>query len=281
MKRISPTVLFLVQKLTVSISTRPTLVLFLAFAGILSFPACQEGDGFPSCNDEIHPTVLVHGFLGSGDTYTKQVQRFSSNGYCANGFHTYNYNSIDQTSDLAGLEALIDSLLLEPTVSQVNLVGHSAGGSLSYSFLNDSIRAAKVNRYVHIGSSPQANAAGPNGEVPTLNIYSVADLVVTGADIPGATNFRQQYADHYEVATNEETFEAMYEFFLGRAPVHADIIPNPKVEIAGKALTFGENVPLNGATIEIYELIRATGFRLRDTPTETLTSDARLGTDWC
>jgi len=149
----------------------------------------------------------------------------------------------------------------------VFLAGHSAGGGLGYSMLNFQQQADMVAKYVHLASFAGDAPAGPNGDVPTLNIYSDADLISSGGDIPGAININLIDKDHYEVATSLESFVEMYTFFYGDAPAVIDLYdPSTTYEISGKAQSFGENLPSRGAQIEVYELDEATGFRITEAP---------------
>lgn len=225
------------------------------------------------CDTSFHPIVMCHGFLASGDTYAPQVKRFVQNGYCPNFLYVLDWNSLGGGSAVGQLDEYIDGILSRTGATKVELVGHSAGGGLGYDYLSDAARAAKVAHYVHIGSNPQSAPAGPIGEIPTLNIYSPYDAVVTGADIPGATNVSLADKDHYEVATSEETFAAMYEFFRGETPASTEIVSDGIRGVGGRVLTLGENEPLVNATVNIYELNSATGERTEATPTISYTTN--------
>jgi dienelactone hydrolase len=229
------------------------------------------------CDTCQYPIVMVHGFLASGDTYTKFHQLFTSNGYKHQLLFAFDWNSLSQNANhVAALDAFIDKVLAKTGASKVRLMGHSAGGGLGYNYLNNATRAAKVDAYVHIASSPQSGPAGPaNNTVPTLNLWSQGDKIVMGADIPGATNVELDNKDHYQVATSKESFAAVYAFFHGQAPATLDIIPQgPLVCIAGKVLTFGENTPLLNAKVEIFEVDPTNGQRLTNDPFETHLSDS-------
>jgi len=204
------------------------------------------------CDDTRPPVVFVHGFLASGDTWATQIQRFASNGHCPDRYFAFDWNSLGAGNADALLDKFIDSVLQVTGSAQVHLVGHSAGGGRGYSYLNDPLRAAKVISYAHIGSNSQSGPAGPSGSVPTMNIYSTADKVVNGADIPGAENVMFTTFDHYEVATSAATFAAFYAFFYGTAPQTTDILASETITIGGKCLTLGENTPSSGVTIEVF-----------------------------
>lgn len=256
--------------------------LILAFSLSLTSYACRDDDDMgmpdpPACDSTLTPIVFVHGFLASGDTYATQAQRFTANDYCPDYLYAFDWNTLgNQGEAVAQLDALIDQVLQAHGVGKVHLAGHSAGGGLCYNYLADSTRAAKVDAYVHIGSSEQAGPAGPGGSVPTANIWSAGDKVVPGKDIPGATNISFTDLDHYQVATSAATFEKMFAFFNGGStPSTSAIVPENLIELEGRVVTLGENKAQVGATIEIYEVNPASGQRVRATPDATLTADAK------
>jgi len=230
----------------------------------------------PSCNDSLLPIVMMHGFLASGDTYAKHYMLFTSNGYCGNRLFAYDWNTLGLGGgDVNVLDAFIDSVLAQTGASQINLFGHSAGGGLGYNYLSDATRAAKVAHYVHIASSTQSGAAGPNGEIPTLNLWSDGDEVVSGADITGVTNVMIPGIDHYQVATSVESFEEIYKFLNnGEVPQTLTITQETVPCISGKTLAFGENTPSTGATVRIFKVNTATGERQSASPDTTFTTDA-------
>jgi hypothetical protein len=232
------------------------------------------------CNDTVTPVVMMHGLLASGDTWVNQVMRFQANNYCASKLWVFDWNTLSSfggggnTDEI--LDAFIDSVLAVTGASQVNLVGHSAGGGTGYSYLSNPSYAAKVAHYVHIGSGAQSAPAGSSGQVPTLNIYSTDDQVVSGADIPGATNVKLTGLDHYQVATSAQTFEEMYKFFNnGETPSTTALVPTTTLEIKGRAVVLGENTPVGGAIVKVFELNQADGSRTSVSPVATFTTDSK------
>jgi Lipase C-terminal domain/Lipase (class 2) len=214
------------------------------------------------CDQNKLPIIFVHGFLGSGDTYAGQIQRFLANGYCLDQLVVFDWNSVGARGNLtAQLDSIINLTIKNTGAAKVNLVGHSAGGGVSYSYLNDTIRSNKVAHYVHIGSSKNTKPAGKNGEVPTMNIFSIDDKVAKGGDIPNAINIQQTGNDHYQVATSELSFKSMYAFFNQNAIPSTTIKSEKKPVIAGKACILGENTPLANAVVEVYEMDYTKGER--------------------
>ncbi len=235
-----------------------------------------NGNGTGECDKSKLPVVMVHGFLASGDTYANQAMRFLANDLCDDYVYAFDWNTLNQgggDNNAILLDEFIDNVLEVTGAAQVNLAGHSAGGGLGYTYLSNATRAAKVNAYAHVGSGAQDGAAGPNEDVPTINIWSPDDLIVQSADINGAENVMLPGLDHYEIATSAPTFEAMYNFFYGEMPSTSTLIPESNVDVSGRVLTLGENEPRAGATVRIFEVDSETGFRISSNPDHTVTAD--------
>lgn len=227
------------------------------------------------CDTCMYPIVMVHGFLASGDTWTKFQQHFTSNGYKGNLIHAFDWNSLAQgANNTLLLDQFIDQVMLRTKRDKVRLIGHSAGGAVCYTYLSDAARSAKVDGYVHIGAASQSGPAGPNGSNATLNIWSAGDKISTGRNINGAVNVELLNQDHYQVATSKESFAAVYKFFHNQEPTTLDIIPQNPVCIVGKMLTFGENKPIVNGTIEVYALDPLTGNRTSSTAFHTSKTDS-------
>ncbi len=229
------------------------------------------------CDTTKRPVVFVHGFLASGDTYAGQIQRFIERGYCGLQLYVFDWNSVGgnpkKTDSL--LNTFIDTVLKRTKSQQVDLVGHSAGGGLGRSYLQDSIHAMKVAHYVHLGSRKWTKEYSwfPNSRC--LNIYSKADMVAGsgGGEVPGAVSIDLKDKDHYEAATSMETFLAMYKFFnSGKEPVLKNVRGHLS-HINGKAVLLGSNEPMAGAIIEIFPL-KKNGRRKNEKATHQFTADA-------
>ncbi|MBK7433408.1 MAG: hypothetical protein IPI66_05495 [Chitinophagaceae bacterium] len=238
------------------------------------------------CNPKFLPIVFVHGFLASGDTWSSQVQRFSSNGFCEDRLFVFDWNTIGRKPNPDSLlDVFIRGVLAKTKALQVNLVGHSAGTGLCYGYLKDSAHASQVAHYVNIAGFKMKTAAGASGQVPTMNIYSVDDKVIRGGgEIPGAENIRQTGKDHLQTASCEETFAAMFSFFTGskQNPIPG-IVPStgPFVRVGGRAVQLGDNQPLTDSFI-VYLFDPKTGkrdFIQRNAPTGSYTGWNRFAAD--
>jgi len=226
-------------------------------AGVMSAGDMDPSE--PECLLSRPPLVLAHGFLASGDTWSRHVRRLTALGSCPDQVRTFDWNSLNQGGDhVSELEALIDQLLMESGATQVDLVGHSAGGGLGYSFLSDEARAQKVRRYVHIASFPNEGPAGPEGApTPTLNLWSLSDLTVEGADIPNATNVTLNDEDHYGVATSFASFQALYSFLYDEEVDEDPLLSlegRETLQLEGRVLTLGENQALPDASVALWSL---------------------------
>jgi pimeloyl-ACP methyl ester carboxylesterase len=251
-------------------------LLFFTSTGLLQ--SCHKEEVKPKgddsnqvCDKSWFPLVLVHGFLASGDTYEKQALRFASNSVCEDRIFTFDWNTLGGQNNEQRLKSFIEDVLSSTGADKVFLAGHSAGSNLCYEVLSDPGYAQKVAAYAHLAGNGRPGPAGPEGSVKTLNLYSTADPIVAGSDIPGAKNIRFTDLDHYEVATSEASFLELFSFFFGQEPKQTTVLASSTetILIAGKSLSLGENVPEVGARIEVYETNPSTGERLSATPLHT------------
>lgn len=224
---------------------------------------------------DVNPIIFVHGGSGSGAQFASQAMRFASNGYPRSHLTVVEYDSgsLDPASsaDAAFVHALIDARIAELQAStgraQVDLIGHSRGTTLSHSYLADPARAAHVAHYVNIDGRP---ADAPPGGVPTLALWAGAvDRPVQG-EIVGAVNVTIPNQEHVEVATSAESFIEMFRFLTGEEPASRGIvIEHGRIEISGRAVIFPDNVGVDGATLEVWELDPRTGRRRGPRPRAT------------
>jgi pimeloyl-ACP methyl ester carboxylesterase len=231
-----------------------------------------DDDAEPECDPDLRPVVFVHGFLESGDTWANHAMRFASNGYCLERIYAFNYNSLGATfSEIPKLEAFIDDVLFRTGSTQIELGGHSMGGSLSHDYLTRAGNAAKVAHYAHMASF---GYAAPPGGVPTIVISSPDDYIAGESEIPGAENVSLPGLDHLQVATSAESFENVYRFFNdGVEPATTEILPEAVIRLLGFVVTLGENSPVANNEVDVYEVDPDTGERLNDAPDATFTTD--------
>ena len=231
------------------------------------------------CDTSLRPVVFVHGFLASGDTWSNAVHSFQQAGYCTNRLYAFDWNSVGgngkRTDSL--LHQFIAQILTQTGASQVDLVGHSAGGGLGRSYLKDSTRAKSIAHYVHIGSRKWTSAYPwfPNNRC--MNIFSSGDKVAanTAGWVDGAFNLALEEQDHYQVATSDTSIKSMLQFFTGKQMFLPSIKPGRKVTLSGKALILGDNIAMSDAVINIYPINKKNGQRKQsDQPIRLQTDQA-------
>jgi len=255
-------------------------VILLTLLGVLfySFSILDAQIASAEVEPDHPPLILIHGFLASGDTYEKQALRFAANGFSLDRIFTFDWNTVGRQGSMTALVSFVENVLQQTSSEQIYLAGHSAGSGISYNFMADSSRASLVKAYVHLAGRPMDELPGPeNHRVRTLNIFSDSDLIVRGDVIPGAENIRFTEYDHYEVATSEETFAAMFEFFTGEKPELHSILPfeNERIQLSGKVLSLGENQVQEGAKVSIFSLLTGSGKRKKEEADAVFTVDEK------
>ncbi|MFT7626110.1 MAG: pimeloyl-ACP methyl ester carboxylesterase [Myxococcota bacterium] len=225
-------------------------------------PEPDLGPPIETCDSSKTPIVMAHGLLAAGDTWAPHAMRFMSQGYCRSHLVAFDWNTLAQDGAEQQLDDTITAVLADTGAQSVVLLGHSAGGSLGYRYLAEPARATRVSRYVHVGSGLETTT--PDG-IETLNLWSAADLIIeVKGDIPGATNVMLDDEDHYSVATSPASFEAIYAFVEDGPAPSTEITVQDRPVLAGKALTFGENTPLDGGVVTIFAVEPSSGQRAGD-----------------
>jgi pimeloyl-ACP methyl ester carboxylesterase len=230
--------------------------LALALPMLLGTGSCQKPN----------PIVFVHGASGSGAQFESQAMRFTSNGYPPDRVRVLEYDSsaLNLSAVHAALDALIAELQAQTGATQIDLMGHSLGTTVSQAYLATPARAANVAHYVNIDG---ATASALPGGVPTLALW--AGTGTPGRQIVGATNVTLPDHSHVECATSEEAFAEMFEFLRGRPPLTTKIIPEIRPRVSGRVTNFPQNTGLDGATLAVWVVDGDTGERVFDHPQET------------
>ncbi|MBI1778450.1 MAG: hydrolase [Proteobacteria bacterium] len=119
-------------------------------------------------------------------------------------------------------------------------------------------------RFVTMRSDKSDKYAQPTGEFigrpgqPTGVDYDAPALA-------GAENIVLPGLDHREVAFHARAFAVMYEAVLGRKPATTDIAPSPAPSLDGMVAGFANgastNLPVPGASVEVFSVDPATGAR--------------------
>lgn len=211
-----------------------------------------------TCQSNRRPLVLIHGFLGAGDTWNRQIIRLLETGACRKDIRALDWNSLDMSGEPSPLlDSIINELIAQSDYDQVDLVGHSAGGGVAYAYLDNMDHAVKVHKYAHIASFPNDMPAGAQGEIPTLNLWSTDDLVVEGADISNAENVRLSGLDHYSIATSFESYLRLTSFLYEEEAIDQDPFlqdNQSSLYLNGKVLSLGENQVLSETQLRVWQL---------------------------
>jgi pimeloyl-ACP methyl ester carboxylesterase len=231
------------------------------------------------CDTSLRPVVFVHGFLASGDTWANAVHYFQQAGYCANRMYAFDWNSVGGNGKRNDslLHQFITQVLSATGASQIDLVGHSAGGGLGRNYLKDSLHAKNIAHYVHIGSRKWTGSYTwfPNSKC--LNIFSSGDRVAgnTAGAVEGAINLALEEQDHYQVATSDTSIKEMLQFFSGKQIPTKSSPESRKVVLSGRAFILGENLAMGDAEINIYAIQKKNGQRKKaDQPIRLKTDQA-------
>ena len=230
------------------------------------------------CDVEQRPVIFIHGFLASGDTWSNAVKFFQQAGYCKNRLYAFDWNSVGgngkQNEQL--LSQFIQQIKKETGAVQVDLIGHSAGGGLARSYLKDSNQARNVSHYVHIGSRKWVENFSWFPNERCLNIFSTEDRVAgtSAGVIEGANNLRLTEEDHYQVATSVKSLTGILNFLAPtKKAANSLLATKKKVEIAGKAVILGDNMPMKNATVTIYPINQKNGRRTRKPAINLITAE--------
>jgi pimeloyl-ACP methyl ester carboxylesterase len=221
-------------------------------------------EAHPGDSDKsILPIVFVHGFVGSASQFDSQAQRFIANGYPPNKLLAYEHDGLGTTVPASqfpeDLNVVIDDALAKFKTTQVILIGHSRGTSVSNSYLSNPERAKKVSKVILLDGRPCDAANGVPCDTPNQLM------------LPGQK--------HVEVATSAESFKRQYKFLFGKDAGVVDITKEAaRVDISGRAVNFPANTGRDGTVLKVYEVDAATG--KRRCATEIASFDIGASGDW-
>jgi hypothetical protein len=219
---------------------------------------------------ERRPVLFVHGFESAGSNFASQAMRFESNGYAPSWVMELDYNSTAAVGDHTEVDKQIDeaiaTLKQRTGKSKVDVIGHSEGTSVMYSYLTEGERAAQrresVARYVNVDGQEK------NPGVSTLALWAgrCGDVTCSKPErhMEGAENVTIPNQTHVQTSTSSQSFRQIYNFFRGSLPAH-DIVAQKKILLAGKALEFPQNTGLIGDTVQIWP-VNLSGARTTSTP---------------
>jgi predicted esterase len=235
---------------------------------------------------ERRPVLFVHGFESAGSNFASQAMRFESNGYPHGWVEELDYDSTAAVGNMSEvekqIEAAITALKQRTGKSQVVLVGHSEGTSVVYHYLAESEKAAEHRQSVAAYANLDGQEKNPG--VRTLAVWAgrCGDVTCSNPErhMEGAENVTIPNATHVQTSTSAETFQQMFKFFRGKAPLH-DIVPQRNIQLAGKALEFPQNTGLAGDTVEVWP-VNSNGERIGSAPIASIpiTDGSEAGGGW-
>jgi len=226
-----------------------------------------------------HPIIFLHGGSGSASQFESNAIRFEQNFYPHEYVNALDYDSsltLETMEDIWDrIDQLIADLEEETGDDQVDLMGHSMGGVVGSGYIESSPeRAAKVARYVTFDSGSSCTDHTPAG-VPSLALWADNGFHV-GCEMVGATNVVISNCGHVQTASSPDSFAEVYKFLTGFRPLTTHILPQffGRIELAGRAIIYQQNVGVEGASLEIWKIDSDTGARIGNNPKAVYAIDA-------
>jgi triacylglycerol lipase len=204
------------------------------------------------------------------------------------------------SENMQSLAAEVERVRKLTGADKVVLVGNSRGGNVIRDYIRNGGGAATVSRAIIGGGTNHGVWAGfmtalnapqgPDGLETTPGVafmtlrsdsndkYAQPDgrwvgqpkmatnVAYDGPALKGAENLVLPGLDHREVSYHRIAFAHTYRFITGRFPERSDIAPEAAVVLDGRITGFRgsdpTNLPLAGASLEIYETAPRTGERI-------------------
>jgi len=168
----------------------------------------------------------------------------------------------------------------QATNPNLNNEFHGAGPFLTRLNTPDEVVAGV--RFMTIRSDSNDKYAQPEGRFVGMPGQPTG-VTFAGPELRGATNAVLPGLDHREVAFHRLAFKMMLAFITGAEPKTLDPVPHAAPVLDGVVSGFAggtpTNLPLPGATVEVYEVDPASGVRRGDEPAhrKTIGTDGRWG----
>ncbi len=217
---------------------------------------------------ERRPVLFVHGFESAGSNFASQAMRFESNGYPHLWVEELDYDSTAAVGNHEEVDKQIDeaitALKQRTGKSQVDVIGHSEGTSVMYSYLTEGEKAAE--RRANVAAYINMDGQEKNPGVRTLALWAERSGPTgpEGRHMEGAANVTMADMTHVQSSTSAQSFVQMFKFFRNRLPKH-DLVPQKSILLAGKALEFPQNTGLAGDAVEVWP-VNSNGARTTKAP---------------
>ena len=168
----------------------------------------------------------------------------------------------------------------QATNPNLNNEFHGAGPFLTR--LNTPDEIVPGVRWMTIRSDNNDKYAQPDGRFVGMPGQATG-VTFAGPELRGANNVVLPGLDHREVAFHQRAFKAMYAFITGAEPRTLDPAPQAEARldglVSGYAAGTPTNLPLVGATVEVYEVDPGSGARRAGEAAhrKTIGADGRWG----
>jgi triacylglycerol lipase len=167
------------------------------------------------------PILMVHGLGGSSSGWTTMETKLKSAGYPAELLFTVDVadnSTMCATSHITDIHDAIESIVAQTGYTQVDVIGHSRGGTDLYSYMRYSNGANRVRNWISLAGANNYNCNSTYGTPPAdptlgaqtlyTSIYSPDDGLVpeSWSIIQGANNIEVAGVSHLQFPTSATVF---------------------------------------------------------------------------
>lgn len=204
--------------------------------------SAPPGANDPTCRSERNPVVLLHGFV-SNSTLTWQALSplLRDHGYCV---FTFDYGRADFSGTLGGITPVepratefarfVDEVLADSGADEIDLIGHSEGGTMPFHFLTRLGGADKVDRYIGIAplyrGTSQWGLAGLIGELYSSPAGQVlTDVCGACRDMVSGSAFLAELDPHGDAAPGVQFTNIMTRYDQNATPYTTGVLEGRNV----------------------------------------------------
>jgi len=126
----------------------------LSLTILASSVLASSGDGSETCDANVKPIVLVHGWNGSNSQWDTIVDRFVADGYERCSFYRFSWSSVwdDNATAAKDLADFVADVRADHNNQQVTILAHSNGGLITRQFRVFENGYAANDRFITLGS---------------------------------------------------------------------------------------------------------------------------------